>query len=134
MCALCSIFGGPFLGWENIVGRLRSTANITGEPHGECRGCLETKHSEHILHKLPDLVRLTFGFFVDVLQMGNHVLNFIQSLLHLRFLLLEFVNQFTDIIQAAFAFRAVTSRLQNLVGVLVTENDMTLRGRDLKYI
>ena len=113
--------GRPGLGGQDIPGRFGSISNISRESENGKGWLFVAKHTEHILDKGPNFVAILRGR-TQLFQFGNHGNRLGQTILHDLLLFFQFKNQFTHIVQTAFAVRTIGGRLHNGRDFVVAQN------------
>lgn len=117
------------LGREDIIGSQRFLADLARKSTGREGALFRAEDPQQVTNHGLDFITLAFLLFVDVLQVGDGVHDSTQTLLHEMLLFLEFVDQASDIVDRAFALSAFLGRVEDGLGLLVAQQDVTSRRR-----
>ena len=119
----------PLFRRKRVVGRCRAIPNVASEAGREDHRLVTAKDAKHVFHKRSNLVCFALFLGIDVLQVRDHVHDFVKTVLHLLFLLFELDDQLGDIIDRTLAVGALRCRLENVLRLFIAQDDIMCRGR-----
>ena len=112
---------------KNVKGGGRALTNVAREASGIMLGILVGEDAKQVLDEFSDLISV-LAVRVDLLQMGYHIHDIDETIVQNYLLLLELLDQIVDLVNSAFAIDAGISFRNDVVGLLLTKEDVLCRG------